>query len=230
MANGNKSWVKYILLFALGILVGYFLLQTFGGNGGGSVDPSQGGSGDGSAIVDPTPAPDPAPNPDPTPAPSPTPTPEPTPSPSPSPAPGSTDPDPSTFKDKSVGGTLTGEFVWEGDIGVWKDAWYETRDEVALYIHAFGWLPDNYMTKKEARDEYGWEGGPVYKLAPGMCIGGDVFTNSQKLLPRAKGRTWYEGDLQTIGKKQRGAKRILFSSDGLVYYTDDHYETVKQLY
>ena len=228
MANGNKSWVKVALLFVIGLLVGYFLLQNFGGNGGGSTDPSDGGSGGNSGIVDPTPTP--ASAPDPTPTPSPDSDPAPAPSPTPTPAPGSTDPDPSTVKDRSVGGTLTGEFAGDGDVGVWQDAWYETRDEVALYIHAFGWLPDNYLTKKDARAKYGWTGGPLDQLAPGMCIGGDVFTNSQKLLPRAKGRTWYEGDLQTIGKKQRGAKRILFSSDGLVYYTDDHYETVKQLY
>lgn len=110
-----------------------------------------------------------------------------------------------------------------------EDGWYDSRDEVALYIHLFGRLPDNYITKAEAR-ELGWEGGGLERYAPGMSIGGDRFGNYEGALPDARGRTWRECDIGTAGKASRGAKRIVYSSDGLVFYTDDHYETFEQLY
>ena len=100
---------------------------------------------------------------------------------------------------------------------------------MALYLHAFGHLPSNYLTKDEA-EALGWNGGSLDKVAPGMCIGGDVFGNRQGLLPKAKGRTWYECDIGTQGKSSRGAKRIVFSNDGLIFYTGDHYESFERLY
>lgn len=106
----------------------------------------------------------------------------------------------------------------------------DSKEAVAAYIHANGCLPDFYMTKSEAEAAYGWEGGPLDKLAPGMAIGGDRFTNYQKVLPTAAGRTYTECDIDTIGADARGAKRIVFSNDGLIYYTDDHYETFELLY
>ncbi len=106
----------------------------------------------------------------------------------------------------------------------------DSKDAVAAYIHAYGCLPDFYMTKNEAEATYGWEGGPLDKLAPGMAIGGDRFTNYQKILPTAPGRTYTECDIDTIGADARGAKRIVFSNDGLVYYTDDHYDSFELLY
>ena len=63
-----------------------------------------------------------------------------------------------------------------------------------------------------------------------MCIGGDVYGNYEGLLPKKKGRTYYECDIDTLHKKSRGAKRIVFSSDGLIYYTKDHYEHFELLY
>ena len=110
-----------------------------------------------------------------------------------------------------------------------EDGWYDSRDEVALYIHLYERLPDNYITKAEAR-ELGWEGGGLERYAPGMSIGGDRFGNYEGALPDARGRTWRECDIGTAGKSSRGAKRIVYSSDGLVFYTDDHYETFEQLY
>ena len=85
------------------------------------------------------------------------------------------------------------------------------------------------MTKNEAR-ELGWEGGGLDRFAPGMCIGGDKFGNYEGLLPSAPGRTWTECDIDTLGATSRGAKRIVFSNDGLIYYTDDHYESFTLLY
>ena len=109
------------------------------------------------------------------------------------------------------------------------DGQYDSLEDVALYIHLYGCLPGNYLTKAEAR-ALGWEGGSVERFAPGCCIGGDIFRNSEGLLPEAPGRTWTECDIGTLGENSRGAKRIVFSDDGLIYYTEDHYETFELLY
>lgn len=106
---------------------------------------------------------------------------------------------------------------------------YTSKDDVALYIHTYGHLPSNFVTKSEARKK-GWEGGSLEDYFPGCSIGGDVFGNIEGILPTRKGRTYYECDIDTKGKKSRGAKRIVFSNDGLIYYTEDHYETFTLLY
>lgn len=111
-----------------------------------------------------------------------------------------------------------------------EDGWYTSKDEVALYIHLYGELPDNYVTKKEAEDA-GWSGGNVERYTgEGTAIGGARFGNREGLLPKAQGRTYTECDIDTPGSNSRGAKRIVFSNDGLVYYTDDHYESFELLY
>lgn len=104
---------------------------------------------------------------------------------------------------------------------------YTTKEDVALYIHLYGELPLNFMTKKQARD-LGWEGGSLEPVAPGMCIGGDWFGNYEGLLP--EDREYTECDIDTLGASKRGAKRIVFSDDGLIYYTEDHYESFELLY
>ena len=110
-----------------------------------------------------------------------------------------------------------------------EDGEYTSKDDVALYIYTYGHLPSNFVTKSEARAK-GWEGGSLEDYFPGCSIGGDVFGNREGILPKKKGRTYYECDIDTKGKKSRGAKRIVFSDDGLIYYTDDHYETFTLLY
>lgn len=109
------------------------------------------------------------------------------------------------------------------------DGSYTSKEDVALYIHLYGCLPSNFITKSEAR-KLGWKSGSVEKYAPGKCIGGDRFGNYEGLLPKATGRTYYECDIDTLGGKSRGAKRIVFSNDGLVYYTSDHYASFTLLY
>ena len=104
---------------------------------------------------------------------------------------------------------------------------YTTKEDVALYIHLYGCLPDNFITKDEARD-LGWEGGSLEPYAPGMCIGGDYFGNYEGLLP--EDRDYTECDIDTLGANSRGPKRIVFSDDGLIYYTEDHYESFELLY
>lgn len=110
-----------------------------------------------------------------------------------------------------------------------EDGVYTTKEDVALYIHTYGRLPDNFITKKEA-EKLGWPGGSLEPYAPGMCIGGSRFGNYEGLLPEADGRTYTECDIDTLGAEKRGAKRIVFSNDGLIYYTEDHYESFELLY
>ena len=106
---------------------------------------------------------------------------------------------------------------------------YTSKEDVALYIHTYGRLPENFVTKKEA-EAAGWSGGSVEKYLPGKCIGGSSFGNKEGLLPDKEGRRWTECDINTLGKSSRGAERIVFSNDGLIFYTDDHYESFEQLY
>lgn len=110
-----------------------------------------------------------------------------------------------------------------------EDGSYTAKEDVALYIHTYGRLPDNFITKKEAQN-LGWPGGSLEPYAPGMCIGGSRFGNYEGLLPEAEGRTYTECDIDTLGAKSRGAKRVVFSNDGLIYYTEDHYESFELLY
>ena len=111
-----------------------------------------------------------------------------------------------------------------------EDGEYTSKDEVAAYIHEFGHLPSNYITKKKA-EELGWVAreGNLWKVAPGKSIGGGRFGNYEGLLPEKNGRKYYECDIDFRGKS-RGAKRIVYSNDGLIFYTEDHYETFEQLY
>lgn len=110
------------------------------------------------------------------------------------------------------------------------DGSYNSKEEVALYIHLYGCLPRNYVTKSYAKDTLGCSTSKVEDYWPGGAIGGDVFGNREGRLPSAPGRTWTECDINTWGKYSRGAERIVFSNDGLVYYTSDHYATFELLY
>lgn len=106
---------------------------------------------------------------------------------------------------------------------------YTTKDDVALYIYTYGKLPKNFITKKQA-EALGWTGGSLDLYATGKCIGGDYFGNYEGLLPKKDGREYTECDIDTLGQSSRGAKRIVFSNDGLIYYTEDHYESFTLLY
>ena len=99
-----------------------------------------------------------------------------------------------------------------------------------MYIHIFNHLPANFITKNEAKD-LGWVSseGNLDEVAPGKSIGGDRFGNYEGQLPEKKGRKYFECDIDYEGG-YRDSKRIVFSSDGLVYYTEDHYETFEKLY
>lgn len=110
-----------------------------------------------------------------------------------------------------------------------EDGVYTSKDDVGLYIHTYGKLPKNFITKTEAQ-KLGWSGGGLDGYADGKCIGGDYFGNYEGKLPKKNGRKYTECDIDTLHAKSRGAKRIIFSNDGLIFYTEDHYETFVQLY
>ncbi|MBR2812004.1 MAG: hypothetical protein IKD69_11550 [Solobacterium sp.] len=109
-----------------------------------------------------------------------------------------------------------------------EDGQYQTKDAVAYYIYTYHHLPDNYMTKSQAR-KYGWESGPLYRIVEGRSIGGDTYGNYEETLPVIDGK-YIECDIDTLGKKSRGAKRIVYDDSFNVYYTEDHYETFEKLY
>ena len=121
------------------------------------------------------------------------------------------------------------EFGTEADIAaeIAYDGMYTTKEDVALYLHTYGELPVNFMTKAEAA-QLGWEGGSLEPYAPGMCIGGDRFGNYEGKLPVQEG--YHECDINTMGADDRGAERLVYSDSGNIYYTPDHYNTFEQLY
>ena len=121
----------------------------------------------------------------------------------------------------------SGESTTAGQSLLAPDGTYSSMEDVALYLHTYGELPDNFMTKGEAR-ELGWTGGGLEEYAPGMCIGGDTFGNREGLLPA--GTTYHECDISTLGEDSRGAERIVWDTEGNIYYTDDHYESFQLIY
>ena len=104
-----------------------------------------------------------------------------------------------------------------GGAAIDENGIYDSKEDVALYIHTYGKLPKNYFPKSEfnKKDKY-------------QCCGGDRFYNKEGRLPN--GETYYECDIDTYGITSRGAKRLVWTKSGIVYYTGDHYETFTQLY
>ena len=115
------------------------------------------------------------------------------------------------------------------EFAVEEDGWYDSMGFVAVYLDTFDKLPDNYLTKKEAQ-ALGWVSreGNLWEVAYGCSIGGDRFGNYEGLLPDKKGRKWTECDIDFDGEYRNG-QRIVFSNDGLIYYTDDHYESFDEI-
>ena len=114
------------------------------------------------------------------------------------------------------------------EIEVREEESYSSKEEGAAYLNEYGQLPDNFITKKEAA-ALGWDSkkGNLWEVAPGKSIGGDHFGNYEGILPSEK--NYKECDIDYSGGR-RGAKRIVFSEDGCIYYTEDHYETFELLY
>ncbi len=106
---------------------------------------------------------------------------------------------------------------------------YSSKDEVTLYIKTYKKLPNNYITKQEAM-ALGWDSskGNLWEVTDKKSIGGDVFGNFERKLPNQKGRIYYEADIDYKGGF-RNAKRMVFSNDGLIFYTKDHYKSFERL-
>ena len=109
-----------------------------------------------------------------------------------------------------------------------QGGYYYDVVNVVLYLEMYDELPPNYITKNEAR-ALGWEGGSVEKYKEGAAIGGDHFGNREGLLPVADGRSYTECDIDTHGYSSRGSRRLIFSNDGLYFYTSDHYESFSEV-
>ncbi len=132
----------------------------------------------------------------------------------------------------SSGTTMATTAPAQATVRVDADGWYYDVEGVTLYLDAYGELPSNYVTKKEARAA-GLEGGTPSRVIEGAAIGGDVFGNREGLLPELGGGDSYrECDINTDGKTSRGAERLIYTDDGdssngcaPYYYTSDHYES-----
>ena len=97
------------------------------------------------------------------------------------------------------------------------------------YIAYFGRLPDYYVNKQTAQ-QAGWQttSKKLSSVLPGKMLGGDVFANNESKLPSVSGRVWYEADINYGGGK-RNRQRIVYSNDGLIFATYDHYQTFHEI-
>ncbi len=132
-------------------------------------------------------------------------------------------------RDRIQGGKM-GEEPGMENVRVEENGSYSSKEEVAEYINEFSSLPPNYITKKDAQ-KLGWVSseGNLWEVTDQKSIGGDYFGNREGLLPNSDGRKYYECDINYNGG-YRGAERIVFSNDGLIFYTSDHYESFEKLY
>lgn len=128
-----------------------------------------------------------------------------------------------------AGGTAPGPGASAEPEGPREDQAYNTAQAVVDYLDTFGHLPPNYLTKHEA-ERLGWDSraGNLDEVAPGKSIGGDKFGNYDGALPAAAGRAYRECDIEYAGGYRDG-RRLVWSSDGLYFYTEDHYETFTEL-
>ena len=115
----------------------------------------------------------------------------------------------------------------DANLPAYGEYYYDLKN-VVLYLEIYDELPPNYITKNEAR-ELGWDGGSVEDYLDGAAIGGDYFGNYEGLLPEAGGRSYTECDIDTLGYGSRGGRRLVFSNDGLYFYSADHYESFSEV-
>jgi len=110
-----------------------------------------------------------------------------------------------------------------------EDGYYYDVEHVVLYLETYGELPHNYITKDEAKAA-GWDGGSVEDVLPDMAMGGDYFVDFEDQLPNTEGVKYYECDIDTHNYKNRGSRRLVYSTDGHYYYTHDHYDSFSEVY
>jgi len=100
------------------------------------------------------------------------------------------------------------------------------ENKVINYVKATRRLPDYYVTKSEAKKN-GWvpSKGNLCEVLPGKAIGGDRFSNREKQLPGKE--QYYEADVN-YNCGNRNADRIVFTENGEVYLTKDHYKSFQK--
>ncbi len=134
----------------------------------------------------------------------------------------------SAAEDKALTDAESSETDDSAEADLDENGSYTSKEDVALYIHLYGKLPANFITKDEAR-RLGWDSreGNLDEVAPDKSIGGDRYGNYEKKLPRDE--KYRECDINYTGGF-RGGERIVYSDSGAVYYTGDHYNSFEQLY
>ena len=98
-------------------------------------------------------------------------------------------------------------------------------DGVDLYVARHGGLPDFYISEPEAEAQ-GWKKwlGNLSEVLPGKMIGGKIYRNRDHRLPESNGRIWHEADFDYVSGYRNNC-RLLYSNDGLLFVTYDHYTT-----
>lgn len=92
-----------------------------------------------------------------------------------------------------------------------------------------GRLPEYYISKTDAK-KLGWKRNEkkLSDVAPSFMMYGGVYKNNNCHLPKKQNRIWYEADIDySFGS--RNSKRIVFSNDGLIFATYDHYKTFVEI-
>ena len=102
------------------------------------------------------------------------------------------------------------------------------RNGADYRLKNFQKLPEYYITLSEAI-KHGWQNGKSpAKYFPNKMIAGGIYKNQNHHLPDAPNRIWYEADINYYeGKRNR--HRILWSNDGLIFVTYDHYQTFYEI-
>ena len=240
--NANKTLLLKIASVALALVIAFVIGFVRGQSAGdGSPEPETpaieqtdgGGQGEAVEQTQPVAETDPASQSDPSPGQATNPEPEPEPELQPAPA---DDDYELVFYPAQTGVDPDDEFVYGEPVGVpagthvTENGTYTSMAEVALYIHTYGRVPSNFVSKTKARNA-GWvaEEGNLQDVLPGMCIGGGGWHNDDQVMPGEDWDQWYECDINYDGGF-RGAERLVFSDNGMIFYTPDHYESYARIY
>ena len=89
-------------------------------------------------------------------------------------------------------------------------------------------LPDNYITKEELKSFHWKRGKAPSNYAPGKIVGGNIYKNDDLHLPHEMKRIWYEADINYVQGK-RNSQRLVYSDDGLIFVTYNHYQTFYEI-
>lgn len=110
-------------------------------------------------------------------------------------------------------------------------AGFGTKDGVCgadWWIKHNGILPDYYISWDDIYEQGYKYGKPPRKYAPGMMIYGGRYEDKEGHLPFAPGRLWFEADINYY-EGHRNDHRIIWSNDGLIFVTYDHYHTFYEI-